>query len=297
MNITKLGEKIREKKIIGIGEATHGQLKINEFRNRLIKELITKYNFSVIAIEDEYSCVKRIDKYIKNRSENFRDGLKGFPFLNKTFIRLIEWIREYNKENDNKVSIIGFDCQETCLKVESKLDRRVDILVKKLDKIGYRDSIKRINFRDKCMFEIFMSQYDEKKKYIVIGHNGHIHRESYDNKTKWFGNYLESEFGEKYCAIGNTFYSGEYLGKDMDNNYRMGKVSIDVKGGLRSGIYYIKRGENIGERGIYEGTVLFSSKEPNKTFEKMEIKNRFDILVVINEELPFTPLIISKMFL
>jgi erythromycin esterase-like protein len=284
----KLMESIKEKKIIGLGETTHGQLKINEFRNRLIKGLITKYNFSVIAIEDEYSCVKRVNKYIKNKSDNFEDGLSAFPFLNKTFISLIEWIRKYNKENGNKVSIIGFDCQETCSKVESKLDKKVDNLVKRLKKIPYTEGIRRINFRDKCMYDIFMDQYNEDEKYIIIGHNGHIQRESYDDKIKWFGNYLDREFGDKYCAIGNTFYSGKYLGKDIDNKYRIGIAYINEKRGKRNGVYKIKGGENIV---MYEGDLFFSSKNPNKTFEKMLTNDRFDILVVINNEEPFMSII------
>lgn len=38
MNISKLAKSIKNYKIIGIGESTHGQLKLNEFRNNLVKK-------------------------------------------------------------------------------------------------------------------------------------------------------------------------------------------------------------------------------------------------------------------
>lgn len=288
MNISNLEDNIKDYKIVGIGEATHGQLKLNEFRNKLVKKLIIKHNFSVIAIEDQYSCIKLIDKYIKNKKINYMDGLSAFPFLSKSFISLLNWLKKYNIKNYNKISIIGFDCQDKCPKYKSnsKIDKYIDTMIEKLNNIPYSEYEKRLNFRDKCMFDIFMNQFDNKKKYIIFGHNGHLQKNPYNNDDKitWFGNYLYQEFGDKYCAIGNTFYNGKYLGKDIDNNYKIGVANVNVKKELNNGIYYIEKDDR---KIIYEGTVLFSSKNPYNSFEKMYINNRFDILIVINNELPF----------
>lgn len=94
MNIAKLAKEISNKSIIGIGEATHGQLKLNQFRNKLVKQLITKYNFTVIVLEEQYSCAKIANKYIKNKSKDH--GIDAFPFRNKTFVQLLNWLKRYN---------------------------------------------------------------------------------------------------------------------------------------------------------------------------------------------------------
>ena len=55
---------------------------------------------------------------------------------------------------------------------------------------------------------------------------------------------------------------------------------------LLTGIYRVnEQNRNVI---IYEGTVCFSSKNPNKTFYKNKINNRFDMLMVINNELSFS---------
>ena len=251
--------------------------------------MITKYNFRVIIIEDQYSCIKIIDKYIKNKDVNYLDGLDAFPFLSKTFVSLLKWLRNYNIKNNNKISIIGIDCQHTCPKYKSKseINKYVNTLIKKLNKIPYSNPLDRANFRDKCMYEIFMKQYNKNKKYLIFAHNAHLQKEPYnkDDKRKWFGNYLYNNFGSDYCAIGNTFYTGKYLAKNSDNNYKVGIANINIKKKLNSGIFYINKNDIIE---IYEGEVTYSSKNPNKTFYKNYMNNRFNILIVINNELPFT---------
>ena len=181
MNISKLADKIKDYKIIGLGEATHGQLKLNEFRNKLIKYLVKKYNFRVIVLEEQYSCSKILDKYIKDKNISYLDGIDAFPFLSKTFVNLLNWLKSYNKKNKNKVSIIGIDCNDECPKYNSKsiTNKYVIKLIKAYNKIPYSEGIKRINFRDKCMYKIFMKQYNEKYKYLILSHNGHLQKYGY----------------------------------------------------------------------------------------------------------------------
>tara|TARA_B100001964_G_C13842525_1_gene426499 strand:- start:183 stop:605 length:423 start_codon:yes stop_codon:yes gene_type:complete len=138
------------------------------------------------------------------------------------------------------------------------------------------------------MYEIFMKQYNDKNKYLIFAHNGHLQKEPYSksDKTKWFGNYLYKKFGDRYLVIGNTFYNGKYLAKDIDNNYKTGIATVSVKKELDDGIYIINNYNN--NIIIYDGEVTYSSKNPNKTFYKHKINNRFDILIIINNELPFT---------
>ena len=293
MNISALAREIQDHQIIGLCEATHGQLKLNLFRNRLVKQLITTHNFTVIVLEEQYSCAKIIDKYIKNSNNiSYLDGLDAFPFLSKTFVDLLKWLKLYKNKNKNKISIIGIDCQDYCPKYKSnsKVTKYVNNLMVKYNIYAGEstDPYGKHNFRDKSMYKIFMRQYNNRNKYLIFGHIGHLQKEPYikDDKIKWFGNYLYNRFTTDYFVIGNTFYNGEYLAKDIDNNYDVGIAKVDKKKELDDGIYYINQHNR--KIVIYEGDVCFSSKNPNKTFNQTKINNRFDMLVVINNELPFT---------
>tara|TARA_Y100000590_G_scaffold470096_1_gene661944 strand:- start:1317 stop:2162 length:846 start_codon:yes stop_codon:yes gene_type:complete len=270
-------------KIIGLGEATHGQLKINKWRVKIFKTLVLKYCFTILVLEEEYSCSKILDRYIKNKTNSYIDGISSFGFLNTTFINLLKWMRKFNMKNNNKLSIIGIDCQEICSEYisNSNTTKYVTNLVKKYNKK------REMSIRDKYMYKIFMKQFNKQKKYVIFGHNGHLQRTKYDAKDKmiWFGNYLSNTFKNKYFVIGNTFYSGEYLAKDIDNNYTPSIARIKVKKELKNGLYLINK--KLQTINVYEGTVVFSSKDYNKTYYKFQLNNRFDALIVINNELSF----------
>jgi erythromycin esterase-like protein len=270
-------------KIIGIGEATHGQLKINNWRIQLFKTLVKKHRFTVLVMEEEYSCGKILDKYIKNKSNFYLDGIDNIGFLNKSFVNLLKWMRKYNMKNNNTLSIIGIDCQGLCPKYKSnsKTTNYVTNLVQKYNNNPTQGT------RDKYMYKIFMKQFNINKKYVIFGHNAHLQKEKYDVKDNiiWLGNYLSKYFANKYFVIGNTFYRGKYLAKDTDNNYKLSIAKIKVKKELEDGLYFTNK--KLKKVNVYEGEVSFSSKNPNKTFYKIKFNNRFDALIVINNEKAF----------
>jgi hypothetical protein len=150
-----------------------------------------------------------------------------------------------------------------------------------------------------------MKKYNKKDKYLIIAHNGHIQKEGYDNfdnkknnfdnkknnfdNKKWFGNYLYKKFKNQYLAIGNTFYNGNYLAKNVDKKYKLTKIKVNREKFFERGIYFIN--ENSGNNFIYESGSLGSSKNPYIHFTKEKLNKRFDILIVINNEKSFIPII------
>lgn len=272
-------------KIIGVGEATHGQLKLNMWRIKLFKMLVNKYNFNVLVLEEQYSCAKILDMYVKNKINDYMFGIDAFPFLNTTFVKLLKWMRNYNKKNNNKLSVIGIDCSAECNKYNttSKITQHIKKIIIKYNKNPTQHN------RDKFMFNIFMKQYDVNKKYIIFAHNAHLQKERYCNGKDdriWFGNYLSKKFKEKYFVIGNTFYNGSYLGKDMDDSYKISVSKINKKCELDSGLYMSDK--KINKINFYEGGMIFSSNNPSETYYKTKLNKRFDAIIVINKECPFT---------
>lgn len=283
--IIKIAKKVN---IIGAGEATHGQKKITEFRIKLFKELVKKCNYTVFVLEEQYSCCELINQYIQTGKGNPKNILKQlmFPWQNNYILNLIIWMRKYSKKYKIELNFKGIDFQFKCenYKGSTKIDKFVNNLVCKYNKISKK--------RDYYMFKIFMKFYDPSKKYFLYAHMAHLQKNKYDKKDKniWFGNYLFKKFNNKYFAIGNTFYYGSYLAIDTENKYNLAKVIITKNitkntNKLKNGFHLITN-KNRNKK-IYEGDAFFSSKDPASTFYITTIGNRFDAIIVINNEVPY----------
>lgn len=101
--------------LIGITEATHGMNEPLDFRNELIKFLVTEKRIDVVAIESGILESRLVFDYVNGGDGDIDTVLKngfmpGFNELpqNRT---LIKWLRDYNSNTSNKhkVKFYGFD--------------------------------------------------------------------------------------------------------------------------------------------------------------------------------------------
>ncbi len=101
--------------IIGLGESTHGTKEFTLVRSEIVKELVLNYDFRVFILEAEYIPCSKINTYVKTGKgdpvELLQDVLL-WPWIHKDFLELINWLRNYNKENPlDQVSFLGMDSQ------------------------------------------------------------------------------------------------------------------------------------------------------------------------------------------
>lgn len=105
-----------EKKIIGLGEATHGTKDFFDFKTQMIKHLVLNHNFKNIVVEADFIGTQEMNNYILNNEGDLINGLikMGMGILfTKEFIEMIEWLKNYNlnQPTEKKVSIFGCDVQ------------------------------------------------------------------------------------------------------------------------------------------------------------------------------------------
>lgn len=62
-------------KIVGMGQATHGQDMINKYTANILKELIKNQNVTVFVLEDQYSCCCLINNFIRSNDNYSLDIL------------------------------------------------------------------------------------------------------------------------------------------------------------------------------------------------------------------------------
>ncbi|GHV18088.1 hypothetical protein FACS1894179_08480 [Bacteroidia bacterium] len=104
----------KNKKIIALGESTHGSQKIKEACYQFLKHLVLNENCKAILLERPIDMCMTWDLYTQGIiSENYEEDLKqqlqcAFDDSQSLF-EFIKWIRIYNEKAENKVHIFGID--------------------------------------------------------------------------------------------------------------------------------------------------------------------------------------------
>ena len=119
-----LEELLKNKKIVSMGEATHGTSEFSALKSRFFKFLALRLNFNVLAMEADFSAAIAVNEYILGKRNDGENALKSLHFLhcvNKETLTLINWMREYNSQASSaeKIKFYGFDFYNT----KTSLDR------------------------------------------------------------------------------------------------------------------------------------------------------------------------------
>jgi erythromycin esterase len=111
---------IPDRRIILLGESTHGTSQYYKFRDALTRKLIEERNISFIAVEGDWPTIFKLNKYVKgldSKSQSAKDILKTFSrwpqwmWANQEVAQLAEWLKSYNasKPEKEKVGFYGMD--------------------------------------------------------------------------------------------------------------------------------------------------------------------------------------------
>ena len=100
---------ISQKQIVALGDATHTDYTASKFRVDLIKELVEKYNFSIICIESNlYEVYKAFENFKINGNLSIMNNSLYTAVKNNELDQLFFFLKEQN-EKGNNVKVFGFD--------------------------------------------------------------------------------------------------------------------------------------------------------------------------------------------
>jgi erythromycin esterase len=106
---------LANKRVIGIGEATHGTKEFFQMKHRMLEFLVKEMGFTVFAIEASYSRCKYINDYVLNGKGDLDTAtvIQGFTTWSTEEVReMIKWMRDYNRTDPvHKIQFVGFDLQ------------------------------------------------------------------------------------------------------------------------------------------------------------------------------------------
>lgn len=109
-----------EKKLVLLGEASHGTHEYYYWRDQISRKLIANHNFSFIAVEGDFASLYELNRYVKNKegaAASAREVLlkldrwPTWMWGNEEVEALAEWLRNYNdqKPEHQKVGFYGMD--------------------------------------------------------------------------------------------------------------------------------------------------------------------------------------------
>ena len=144
-------------KIVGLGEATHGNLEFQDMKLELLKMLVEKYDFSAFAMEIPNCDGMKIDHYIRGEMDDEMTAemiIKdiSYPIYNTdSMVMLIEYMKEYNSnvKEEEQLRFYGFDMQGLGYDVEcleNDLEKLLGIIPYEEDKKVICDRMEDLEF-------------------------------------------------------------------------------------------------------------------------------------------------------
>lgn len=118
--LATFGDIFKNKKIIGLGEATHGTREFYVYKAKIIRYLIKNQNLKLVLFESNMTGLESINNYIQNKpSADINTVIQQSSlfsiYQSKEVADLIEWIKSFNqsKPDQEKVRFGGIDTHYT----------------------------------------------------------------------------------------------------------------------------------------------------------------------------------------
>lgn len=110
-----LDKQLKDVKIVGYGEDTHGTAEFTILAKELMKYLSEKHEFKVFILETGFGEGLYLNDYI----QGYRDDLKNilgkhnstWRYNTQEFYQLMDWLKVYNQQHDEKIHLYGCEMQ------------------------------------------------------------------------------------------------------------------------------------------------------------------------------------------
>lgn len=132
------------RRIIGMGEATHGTQDFQQAKFEMFKYLVTELNYRLFGIEANFTECRKINNYILYGQGDPRKAVVGLIFdawKTTEVLKMVEWMRAFNadKEHAQKIKFYGFDMQFDKYPIELITEK-----LTKLDSVYFHQNFKSI---------------------------------------------------------------------------------------------------------------------------------------------------------
>jgi erythromycin esterase len=110
-----LDSSLNDVRIVGYGEDTHGTAEFTLLTKELMEYLSEKHHFKVLIIETGFGEGQYLNDYIQAKRKDLKTILDSYNstwrYKTKEFYQLMDWLKEYNKNNSDKIHLYGCEMQ------------------------------------------------------------------------------------------------------------------------------------------------------------------------------------------
>ena len=115
-DLEKLKIILKDKKIIGIGETTHGTHEFFTFKHRMLEFLVKEMGVKTFVIEADFAGTQQMNDFVLDGKGSVEQGIEGTNlnvWNTKEVADMANWLKAYNETQslNNKVSFWGCDVQ------------------------------------------------------------------------------------------------------------------------------------------------------------------------------------------
>jgi len=113
-DLQPLEKILKNVRVIGLGENTHGTREFFQLKHRLLEFLVKEMKFTAFAMEAGYGSCEPINNYVLYGKGNLTSVLTAQGYVvwdTEELATMIEWMRTYNQSvpDDKKVAFYGID--------------------------------------------------------------------------------------------------------------------------------------------------------------------------------------------
>jgi erythromycin esterase-like protein len=124
-------QMIGDKRIVLIGEASHGTHEFYRIRAQITKRLITEKGFDAVAVEADWPDAYRVNQFVRltGADQEAIDSLTGFQrfptwmWRNADVLDFVGWLRNFNEHSDSgRAGFYGLDLYSLHASIRAVLD-------------------------------------------------------------------------------------------------------------------------------------------------------------------------------
>jgi erythromycin esterase len=113
-DLQPLKQILKDVKVVGLGEATHGTREFFQIKHRLLEFLVTEMGFNAFAMEAGFAACQPINNYVLYGKGDLATVLTDQGFVvwdTEELTEMLKWLRQYNEgvPDEKKVRFYGLD--------------------------------------------------------------------------------------------------------------------------------------------------------------------------------------------
>lgn len=124
----------KDKKIIALGEATHGNVEFQQLKLEVFKQMVEHYDVRAFALEGDYGGCEQVNQYIHGGEGTAQEAAAAIGFAvyrTDEMAELISYMREYNESalEGEDIRFYGFDMQRISYTVQFLMEACTELKI------------------------------------------------------------------------------------------------------------------------------------------------------------------------